>query len=158
MPLEALRARPATPLGDLGDQVAAPTRVPPVHHDLGAAATDLIAAHGVAGTSTEDIRKAAGVSGTHLYHYFDSKQALIRAVITRQADAAPIPGQPMMGLLDSFDALRAWARHRAGRSASASAHTTPPQPVPTSRDAVVAGRPPVPLCTPANIGHARRRW
>ncbi|MFG3559078.1 TetR/AcrR family transcriptional regulator [Micromonospora sp. NPDC047557] len=73
------------------------------------AATDLIAAHGVAGTSTEDVRKAAGVSGSQLYHYFDSKQALIRAVITRQADAAPIPGQPMMGLLDSFDALRAWA-------------------------------------------------
>ncbi|WP_432839946.1 TetR/AcrR family transcriptional regulator [Dactylosporangium sp. CA-092794] len=73
------------------------------------AATELIAAHGVAGTSTEDVRKAAGVSGSQLYHYFDSKQALIRAVITRQADAAPVPGQPMMGLLDSFDALRAWA-------------------------------------------------
>ncbi|MEV4628793.1 TetR family transcriptional regulator [Micromonospora sp. NPDC049523] len=73
------------------------------------AATDLIAVHGVAGTGTEDVRKAAGVSGSQIYHYFDSKQALIRAVITRQADAAPVPGQPMMGLLDSFDALRAWA-------------------------------------------------
>ncbi|MEU0551013.1 TetR family transcriptional regulator [Micromonospora sp. NPDC005979] len=73
------------------------------------AATDLIAVHGVAGTSTEDVRRAAGVSGSQLYHYFDSKQALIRAVITRQADAPPIPGQPMMGALDSFDALRAWA-------------------------------------------------
>jgi TetR/AcrR family transcriptional regulator, transcriptional repressor for nem operon len=73
------------------------------------AATDLIAAHGVAGTSTEDVRKAAGVSGSQIYHYFDSKQALIRAVITRQADAPPVPGQPMMGPLDSFDALRAWA-------------------------------------------------
>jgi TetR/AcrR family transcriptional regulator, transcriptional repressor for nem operon len=73
------------------------------------AATDLIAVHGVAGTSTDDVRRAAGVSGSQLYHYFDSKQALIRAVITRQADAPPIPGQPMMGALDSFDALRAWA-------------------------------------------------
>ncbi|WP_326560111.1 TetR/AcrR family transcriptional regulator [Micromonospora sp. NBC_01796] len=73
------------------------------------AATDLIAVHGVAGTGTEDVRRAAGVSGSQIYHYFDSKQALIRAVITRQADAAPVPGQPMMGLLDSFDALRAWA-------------------------------------------------
>jgi TetR/AcrR family transcriptional repressor of nem operon len=73
------------------------------------AATGLIAARGVAGTSTDDVRKAAGVSGSQLYHYFDSKQALIRAVITRQADAVPVPDQPMMGSLDSFEALRAWA-------------------------------------------------
>jgi TetR/AcrR family transcriptional repressor of nem operon len=69
------------------------------------AAVELIAAHGVAGTGTEDVRKAAGVSGSQLYHYFDSKQALIRAVITRQSDA----GRPMIGLLDSFEAFRAWA-------------------------------------------------
>ncbi|AGL19046.1 TetR/AcrR family transcriptional regulator [Actinoplanes sp. N902-109] len=57
----------------------------------------------------EDVREAARVSGSQIYHYFDSKQALIRAVITRQADAEPVPGKPMMGALDSFDALRAWA-------------------------------------------------
>jgi TetR/AcrR family transcriptional regulator, transcriptional repressor for nem operon len=73
------------------------------------AATELIGLHGVAGTSTEDVRKAAGVSGSQLYHYFDSKQALIRAVITRQAEAPLVPGRPLMGALDSFDALRAWA-------------------------------------------------
>ena len=73
------------------------------------AATELIARRGVAGTSTEDVRKAAGISGSQLYHYFDSKQALIRAVITRQAEAPLVPGRPIMGALDSFDALRAWA-------------------------------------------------
>lgn len=73
------------------------------------AAAELIGRHGVAGTSTEDVRKAAGVSGSQLYHYFDSKQALIRAVITRQAEAPLVPGRPLMGALDSFDALRAWA-------------------------------------------------
>ncbi|GAA3917201.1 TetR/AcrR family transcriptional regulator [Actinoplanes auranticolor] len=86
------------------------------------AATELIAQHGVAGTSTEDVRKAAGISGSQLYHYFASKQALIRAVITRQAEAPLIPGRPVMGALDSFDALRAWAdaaiehqEHNSGR-------------------------------------------
>lgn len=86
------------------------------------AAIDLIAQRGVTGTSTEDVRKAAGVSGSQLYHYFVSKQALIRAVITRQAEAPLIPGQPIMGALDSFDALRAWAdaavenqEHNSGR-------------------------------------------
>jgi AcrR family transcriptional regulator len=86
------------------------------------AATELIARHGVSGTSTEDVRKAAGISGSQLYHYFDSKQALIRAVITRQAEAPLTPGQPVMGALDSFDALQAWAdaaiehqEHNSGR-------------------------------------------
>ncbi|WP_410566198.1 TetR/AcrR family transcriptional regulator [Amycolatopsis sp. cmx-4-61] len=86
------------------------------------AATELIARHGVAGTSTEDVRKAAGIGGSQLYHYFDSKQALIRAVITRQAEAPLVPGRPLMGALDSFDALQAWAdaavesqEHHGGR-------------------------------------------
>jgi AcrR family transcriptional regulator len=73
------------------------------------AATDLIAQHGVSGTGIEDVRKAAGVSGSQISHYFENKQALIRAVIARQADAVPVPDAPMMGTLDSFEALRAWA-------------------------------------------------
>ena len=73
------------------------------------AATELIARHGVAGTGIEDVRAAADVSGSQLYHYFDSKQALIRAVITKQADAALRPDEPRIGALDSFEALRAWA-------------------------------------------------
>lgn len=73
------------------------------------AATGLIAQHGVAGTGIEDVRAAAGVSGSQLYHYFDSKQALIRAVITRQADSVLEPGSPRVAALDSFEALHAWA-------------------------------------------------
>ena len=86
------------------------------------AATELIGRRGVAGTSTEDVRKAAGISGSQLYHYFDSKQSLIRAVITRQAEAPLVPGPPIMGALDSVDALQAWAdaavehqEHNSGR-------------------------------------------
>jgi TetR/AcrR family transcriptional regulator, transcriptional repressor for nem operon len=73
------------------------------------AAITLIARQGVAGTSIEDVRAAAEVSGSQLYHYFDSKQALIRAVITRQAESFLDPSQPRISTLDSFDALRAWA-------------------------------------------------
>lgn len=75
-----------------------------------AAATELFAARGVAGTSTDDVRRAAGVSGSQLYHYFDNRNALIRAVIVRQADAATATGiSPQLGRLDSMEALRAWA-------------------------------------------------
>ena len=74
------------------------------------AATDLIGRHGVAGINTDQVRELAGVSGSQLYHYFANKQALIRAVITRQADAAvAVGGLPLVGALDSFEALRAWA-------------------------------------------------
>jgi TetR/AcrR family transcriptional repressor of nem operon len=88
------------------------------------AATELIAERGVAGTSADDVRRAAGVGGSQLYHYFDSKQALIRAVITRQAEAPLVVGRPIMTGLDSLDALRAWAdaavenqEHSRGRGA-----------------------------------------
>lgn len=74
------------------------------------AAIELIGRHGVAGINTDQVREAAGVSGSQLYHYFTNKQALIRAVITRQADAAIVTGAlPEIGALDSFEALRAWA-------------------------------------------------
>jgi AcrR family transcriptional regulator len=52
------------------------------------AAADLFARHGVAGTSVEDVRTAAGVSGSQITHYFQGKQGLVRAVISRQADVA----------------------------------------------------------------------
>lgn len=75
-----------------------------------AAATALIGAHGVAGLSNEQVRQRAGVSGSQLSHYFGSKQELVRAVITRQADAAPGGiGVLELGALDSFEALEAWA-------------------------------------------------
>lgn len=73
-------------------------------HIVEAAAT-LIGQFGVAGTSAADVRKTAGVSGSQLMHYFGSKQALVRAVITRQSESDAFVGHP----LDSFEALRAWA-------------------------------------------------
>lgn len=74
-----------------------------------AAATGLIAARGVAGTSTEQVRAAAGVSGSQLYHYFDGKQSLVRAVIASQADEAVGDSLLQDGALNSFEALHAWA-------------------------------------------------
>lgn len=73
------------------------------------AATDLIAARGVAGTSVELVRERAEVSSSQLYHYFASKQALVRAVIAMQADAVTGDSALQEGVLDSFEALRAWA-------------------------------------------------
>src|ERR1700689_1532329 len=70
------------------------------------AAAGLIFEHGVAHTTIEDVRAAADVSSSQLYHYFDDKPALVRAVIEHQADTI-IGGQAMFDL-SSLGGLRAW--------------------------------------------------
>ena len=70
------------------------------------AAADLIFEQGVAHTTIEDVRAAADVSSSQLYHYFDDKPALVRAVIEHQADTI-VDGQETFDL-SSLDGLRAW--------------------------------------------------
>jgi TetR/AcrR family transcriptional regulator, transcriptional repressor for nem operon len=70
------------------------------------AAADLIFERGVAHTTVEDVRAAADVSSSQLYHYFDDKPALVRAVIEHQADTI-VAGQETFDL-SSLDGLRAW--------------------------------------------------
>ena len=70
------------------------------------AAAGLIFEQGVAQTTIEDVREAADVSSSQLYHYFDDKPALVRAVVDHQADV-------MVGMQETFDfatldGLRAW--------------------------------------------------
>jgi len=73
-----------------------------------AAAAKLMFEKGVAGTTTEDVRAEAGVSSSQLYHYFADKKALVRAVIGYTTDAVLDAQQPLLGRLDSLEALRAW--------------------------------------------------
>jgi TetR/AcrR family transcriptional regulator, transcriptional repressor for nem operon len=70
------------------------------------AAADLIFEQGVAHTTIEDVRAAADVSSSQLYHYFDDKPALVRAVIEHQADVI-VDGQETFDL-SSLEGLRAW--------------------------------------------------
>jgi TetR/AcrR family transcriptional repressor of nem operon len=70
------------------------------------AAADLIFEQGVAHTTIEDVRAAADVSSSQLYHYFDDKPALVRAVIEHQVDTI-VDGQETFDL-SSLDGLRAW--------------------------------------------------
>jgi AcrR family transcriptional regulator len=73
-----------------------------------AAAAQLMFENGVADTTLEDIRAAAGVSGSQVYHYFEDKQALVRAVIDYQADAVIDAQGDHLDHLDTMDGLRAW--------------------------------------------------
>ena len=73
-----------------------------------AAAAALMFEHGVAETTLEDIRAAAGVSGSQVYHYFEDKQALVRAVVDYQTDAVLDYQTPLLDQLDTVAGLRAW--------------------------------------------------
>jgi TetR/AcrR family transcriptional regulator, transcriptional repressor for nem operon len=70
------------------------------------AAAGLISQQGVARTTVEEVRDGAGVSSSQLYHYFDDKPALVRAVIERQAEMM-IATQERFDL-SSLDGLREW--------------------------------------------------
>ena len=111
------------------------------------AAAALIFQQGVAGTTVEEVRDGAHVSSSQLYHYFEDKPALVRAVIERQADRA-IGTQEQFDL-SSLDGLREWrdfcgrSRPRHGRALAVvrSARSVPRSPRPSPKPGQSLRRP-----------------
>jgi TetR/AcrR family transcriptional regulator, transcriptional repressor for nem operon len=68
------------------------------------AAADLIGERGSAETSLDDVIGRAGASKSQLYHYFDDRAALMRAVVAHNEER--VLGQ--LGPLDSWKAIRSW--------------------------------------------------
>ena len=68
----------------------------------------LMAAGGVAGTSLDDVRRASETSKSQLYHYFQDKADLVRAVIAHQGAAVLSEQRLDSEPIDSLDALRRW--------------------------------------------------
>jgi AcrR family transcriptional regulator len=67
-------------------------------------ASSLIRLRGLAETSLDDVIREAGVSKSQLYHYFEDRSALLRAVVERNADSV-LGELPPLG---SWSAIRAW--------------------------------------------------
>ena len=68
------------------------------------AASKLIRARGIAETSLDDVIEHAGVSKSQLYHYFEDRSDLLRAVVALNTES--VLGD--IGPLDSWKAIRAW--------------------------------------------------
>ena len=86
------------------------------------AAARLIHAQGVERTSLEDVMAASRASKSQLYHYFTDKDALVMAVIGKQAERVLDAQKPYLEALDSRLALMAWRDavlrlNKAGRNA-----------------------------------------
>jgi TetR/AcrR family transcriptional regulator, transcriptional repressor for nem operon len=73
-----------------------------------AVAADLVRANGVRATSVDDVIDAAGVSKSQLYHYFDSKADLIRAVVDRTKTVLLDLQQAFLDGLDDWAGIGAW--------------------------------------------------
>ena len=69
-----------------------------------AAASELIAEHGIAETSLDDVIERARVSKSQLYHYFEDRAALLRAVVVHNTEAV----LRHVGRLESWKAIRCW--------------------------------------------------
>jgi AcrR family transcriptional regulator len=76
-----------------------------------ATATAMFTAHGYEATSIEAVLTRTGVSRGALYHHFDGKQALYRAVLEAvEARVAEVTAEASRGLADPLEALRAGGR------------------------------------------------
>lgn len=72
------------------------------------AAAELVAEHGVAAVSLDDVGRRASASRSQLYHYFEDKDALVRAVIDATSDAVLGAQGGLLEHLDSWAALDRW--------------------------------------------------
>src|SRR3981081_1960655 len=59
------------------------------------AATKCFVENGFHGSSMAELAKRAGMSVGHIYHYYESKDAIIEAIVDRDIEEAP-------GMLDAF--------------------------------------------------------
>lgn len=72
-------------------------------------AAELLLTQGMAGTTLEEVKGAAKVSSSQLYHYFDGKGDLLRAVVVRRTETIVADQELVLRDMKSLDELRDWA-------------------------------------------------
>ncbi len=72
------------------------------------AAADLVAEKGAAGMSLDDVRERTGASRSQLYHYFENRDDLVRAVIDVTTDAVIEFQGDLLHHLDSWAGIDRW--------------------------------------------------
>jgi TetR/AcrR family transcriptional repressor of nem operon len=73
-----------------------------------AAAADLMYIQGVGNTTLDDVIAASGVSKSQLYHHFDGKEALVRAVIDHSGELVIKRERDALGHVSTMTGLRRW--------------------------------------------------
>lgn len=73
-----------------------------------AVAMTLFREHGVAAVTLEDVEKSAGVGRSQIYHYFEGRDDLIRAVVDVTVDTVLSGGAGYLSGLDSLAGIERW--------------------------------------------------
>ena len=85
------------------------------------AAAELIVEKGVAGMSLDDVRERTGASRSQLYHYFEDRDDLVRAVIDATAETVLDNQGELLYHLDSWSGIDRWferlVQHQIDRKA-----------------------------------------
>ncbi len=85
------------------------------------AAAKLVAEKGAAGMSLDDVRARTGASRSQLYHYFEDRDDLVRAVIDLTTDAVLAAQGDLLDHLDSWAGIDRWfdlmVQHQIDRQA-----------------------------------------
>ncbi len=71
-------------------------------------AATLMLTDGVARTTIEGVCSAAGVGRSQVYHYFEDKSDLVRAVIERQAELIFGGQEPHLAQIQGWESWEAW--------------------------------------------------
>lgn len=74
------------------------------------AAAGLIHRQGVHGTSVDEILEAADAGKSQFYHYFESKDDLVRAVLAHQMQRSLREAVPVLARLDRWEGIEEWFR------------------------------------------------
>jgi AcrR family transcriptional regulator len=72
------------------------------------AATELMYVQGVGATTLDDVLAASGVSKSQLYHHFDGKDALVRAVVDNVGEHVIERERASLGRVSTIRGLRRW--------------------------------------------------
>lgn len=73
-----------------------------------AAAADLMYVQGVGATTLDDVLAASGASKSQLYHHFDGKDALVRAVVEHVGERIIERERDALGHVSTLRGLRRW--------------------------------------------------
>jgi TetR/AcrR family transcriptional repressor of nem operon len=73
-----------------------------------AAAADLMYIQGVGATTLDDVLAASGASKSQLYHHFDGKEALVRAVVDHVGERVIEREREALGHVSTIRGLRRW--------------------------------------------------
>src|SRR5689334_17000456 len=73
-------------------------------------AAELVAEKGVAATSLDDVGERAHASRSQLYHYFNDRDDLIRAVVNATTDSVLLAQDELLDHLDTWAGIDRWFR------------------------------------------------